>query len=141
MARRLAGGAVAAAALVSACSLSPILIGQIYRIDTPRDGTCQPFELQFVVNAQRAIQGTLGAYGQPPSADLSGTMGQDGSFRMTATGVVGHGGGTLSGRFTSGVSTISIVGPVAGPGCDGHTLHLYLGRYLRFFGGGGGGNR
>ena len=131
------------AVLLAGCSLNPVLIGQIYSIVTPREAGCQPLELRFVVEASRAIVGTLSPYAppypQPVLAALSGTLGPDDSFQITATGTPGHGNATLTGRFTSQVSTITISGPVAGPACDGHTFTLYLGQFFRFSGGGGGG--
>lgn len=135
--------ALGLAVLLAGCSLNPVLIGQIYSIVTPREDGCQPLELHFVVDASRMFNGTLSPYAppypQPALATLSGTLSPDGSFQIIAKGTQGHGNTTLTGRFTSQVSTITINGPVAGPACDGRTFTLYLGQFFRFAGGGGGG--
>ena len=94
---------------------------------------------QFTVDPQRSFSGYVSHYGDNPFADLVGTLNADDSFRLTVTNRTTARIATVTGQFTSQVSTISIHGDGAGPGCDGQTFNLRLGRYLTRQGGGGGG--
>src|ERR1700709_740638 len=99
-----------AVALLAGCTVEQVLIGQVYILDTPAAGACPQLEWRFVVNPQRAIDGSLSSkYGQQRIGGLSGVLNPDDSFRMTATA---EGGRTavVSGQFTSLISTISIHG-------------------------------
>jgi hypothetical protein len=125
-----------AAFLLPGCTLEQILIGQLYVIDTPPAGACPSLEWQFVVNPQRSIVGSL-REGQKTIAKLSGVLNRDDSFQITASGPAGV--ATVTGQFSSQVSTISIQGDVAGGACDGQTFKLWLGSYFSRQGGGGGG--
>ena len=124
--------------LVSGCSVEQILIGQEYAIRTPQAGQCPQLEWRFVVNPQRQIIGSLSRDGGR-SAVLSGLLATDDSFQMTATGPAEDRTATVTGRFTSQKSTISIHGNAAGVACDGQTFELRLGSYFSRQGGGGGG--
>jgi hypothetical protein len=126
-------------ALVPGCTFEQVLIGQVYTVITPADGPCPRLAWRFVVNAQRAINGSLSRDGQPPFANLSGQLFADDGFRIMAGGVEGQGTTVVTGRFTSQISTISVHGTVAGSDCDGRTFELRLGHYFAFQGGGGGG--
>jgi hypothetical protein len=128
-----------AGCLLLGCSLEQILIGQRYTIYTPQAGACPRLAWRFVVDAQRLISGSLLNARQQPIASLSGRLAADDSFQMTATEVLGNQTATVTGRFTSDVSTISIRGGGAGAPCDGQTFTLRLGGYFAFSGGGGGG--
>jgi hypothetical protein len=130
---------VLAGCLLLGCSLEQILIGQWYTIYTPQVGACPRLGWRFVVDAQRMIDGSLLNGRQQPIARLSGLLNADDSFQMTATEVLGNQTATVTGRFTSDVSTISIRGGGAGAPCDGQTFKLRLGGYFAFSGGGGGG--
>ena len=127
-----------ATCLLSGCTLEQILIGQEYTIETPQAGACPRLAWQFVVNAQRSIVGALSDDRQL-LANLSGQLNADDSYQMTATNVPGSRIANVTGQFTAQVSTLSIHGDAAGPGCDGQTFHLYLGSYFSHQGGGGGG--
>jgi hypothetical protein len=127
------------AGLLSGCTLEQILIGERYIIYTPPAGACPGLAWQFVVNAQRSIEGILSRDGQQPIATLSGVLNADDSFQMKATDVTGGRTADVTGQFTSLVSTISIHGDAAGSGCDGQTFKLRLGGYFSRAGGGGGG--
>ena len=129
---------VLAASLLMGCTFEQVLIGQLYTIQTPQAGGCPRLGWRFVVNAQRAISGSL-SDGQQRIASLSGVLNPDDSFQMTATDVAGTRTANITGRFTSQVSTIAIHGDAAGSGCDGQTFKLRLGRYFLQQGGGGGG--
>ncbi|HEY0185309.1 MAG TPA: hypothetical protein VGC09_21115 [Rhodopila sp.] len=138
----LAGGVTAmllSGCLLSACTLEQILIGQWYSISTPNAGACPRLTWRFVVDARRSIAGFLSDDRQQRVANLSGVLNPDDSFQMTATDVAGNRTASVTGRFSSLVSTISIHGDAAGHGCDGQTFNLRLGRYFAFQGGGGGG--
>jgi hypothetical protein len=126
--------------LLAGCTLEQLLIGQWYTIYTPPAGSCPGLYWRFVVDAQRSIGGFLSRDGRQPVANLSGLLNADDSFQMTASDVAGTRAATVTGQFTSQVSTISIHGDVAGSGCDGQTFYLRLGRYLSSQGGGGGGD-
>ena len=146
MGRRRAGalatgtvGIVLTACLLPGCTLEQILIGQWYGIETPAAGACPRLEWQFVVDAQRSITGSLWRNVRQPIAGLSGRLNPDDSFEITATGLAGDRTADVTGRFTSQISTISIRGDAAGPGCDGQTFSLRLGAYFAAQGGGGGG--
>ncbi len=129
--------AVAAASL-SGCSLEQLQIGQWYTINTPVQGACQPLQWRFVVMPPRSFIGSLTRNGQQ-IAGLTGVLNADDSFQITAMNITSHQVASVSGRFTSQVSTISIRGDAAGIGCDGQTFRLRLGGYFSFQGGGGGG--
>jgi hypothetical protein len=128
-----------AACVLADCTPEQILIGQLYTIDTPRAGACPPLEWHFVVNPQRSISGFLAAGGQQRIANLSGLLNADDSFQITAADVAGGRTASVTGQFTSLVSTISIHGDAAGSGCDGQTFTMRLGGYFSHQGGGGGG--
>lgn len=124
--------------LLTGCTLEQILIGQWYTIQTPPAGACPALYWHFFVNAQRIIAGGL-SDNQHPIAALSGPLNPDDSFRITATTPEGKRTATITGRFTSDISTISIHGDAAGTGCDGQTFQLRLSGYFARQGGGGGG--
>ncbi len=126
-------------ALLAACNVPQIMVGQLYRIQTPPSDACKTLVWLFVVNPQHEIAGSLAGGNQVPFADLSGTLNQDETFVMTVTDHDTKGTATVTGQFTSQVSTISIRGDGAGPGCDGQTFSLRLGAYFARSGGGGGG--
>ena len=119
--------------------MEQILIGQVYIIDTPRAGICPPLEWQFAVDPRRSINGFVSRDGQQRIANLSGVLNKDDSFQMTAAAVAGNRTSTVTGRFTSQLSTISINGDLGGSGCSGKTFKLRLGGYFAHQGGGGGG--
>ncbi len=128
-----------AASLLPSCTFEQILIGQWYTIYTPAAGTCPRLEWRFVVNAQRLIGGFLSRDGRQQFANLSGVLHPDDSFQITATDVAGGRTASVTGRFTSLVSTISIHGDGAGSACDGQIFNIRLGSYFSRQGGGGGG--
>ena len=128
-----------AASLLTGCTFEQVLIGQLYTIQTPQAGACPRLGWRFVVDAQRAISGSLLSDGQQRIASLSGVLNPDDSFQMTATDVAGARTANITGRFTSLVTTIAIHGDAAGSGCDGQTFKLRLGQYFARQGGGGGG--
>lgn len=130
---------VLAASLLMGCTFEQVLIGQLYTIETPQAGVCPRLGWRFVVDAQRAISGSLLSDGQQRIASLSGMLNPDDSFQMTATDVAGTRTANITGRFTSQISTIVIRGDAAGSGCDKQTFTLRLGRYFSRQGGGGGG--
>jgi hypothetical protein len=70
-------------------------------------------------------------------ATLSGRLNPDDSFRMMAT--AGQRTASVTGQFTSQVSTIAIHGDAAGRACDGQVFRMRLGTYFAVQGGGGGG--
>jgi hypothetical protein len=125
--------------LLSGCTLEQIQIGQWYRIVTPPVGACPALNWQFAVNPQRVISGFLSGDRQQRIGVLSGQLNQDDSFQMTLADAGGRPTATVTGRFTSQVSTMSITGSGAGNGCDGQTFSLRLGGYFARPGGGGGG--
>ncbi len=131
--------AVTALGLLAACSLEQLQLGQWYTIGTPATGGCAPLRMRFYIGADRAIHGYLANAGQERIADLSGTIGSDDSFRMTAHAAGAT--GVIDGRFTSQVSTIAVHGNAAGPACDGTTFSLRLSGYLSSQDGGGGGGQ
>jgi hypothetical protein len=129
-----------AAGVLAGCTLEQILIGQLYTIDTPSVGACPLLEWRFFVNPQRSIIGSLSSgVRRQRIANLSGVLAADDSFQMTATDVAGGRTASVTGQFTSQVSTISIHGDAAGSACDGQTFELRLGSYFAHEGGGGGG--
>lgn len=128
-----------ATCLLTGCSFEQILIGQIYTITTPQTGGCPRLAWRFVVSPGRLITGSLTGDGQQPIATLSGVLHADDRFHITATDVAARRTAEVTGQFTSLVSTISIQGDAAGPGCDGQTFKLRLGGYFSRQGGGGGG--
>ena len=128
-----------AAIALSACTLEQIFIGQWYDIQTPRAGACPSLQWHFAVNPQRAINGFLTAGTQQELATLSGLLKADDSFAITATDTVRRRTATVTGQFTSQISTIAIHGDAAGTACDGLTFDLRLGSYFASQGGGGGG--
>jgi hypothetical protein len=162
-------GLALAASVLCGCTVEQILIGQWYTIDTPQVGACPRLEWRFFVNPQRMIAGFLSRDGQLRIAELSGVLNADDSFQITISDVAGSGSGygtgagmvggaavgwalvgearaglgnrtaSVTGRFTSQVSTLSIRGDAAGNGCDGQTFELRLGGYFSRQGGGGGG--
>jgi hypothetical protein len=112
----------------------------LYTIDTPPVGACPLLEWRFFVNPQRSIIGSLSSGdSRQRIASLSGVLAADDSFQMTATGLAGGRTASVTGRFASQVSTISIHGDAAGSACDGQTYELRLGGYFTRAGGGGGG--
>jgi len=127
------------ALLPMACSAPQILIGQLYSIPTPPAGDCPALLWRFVVDAQRTIAGSVSRVGQPPFATLSGTLAADQSFRMTASNIAEKSSAIVSGAFSAQVTTLSIQGEAAGPGCNGKSFALRLGAYFARQGGGGGG--
>jgi hypothetical protein len=131
--------AALAACLLPGCMVEQIEIGQWYRIDTPPSGACPHLEWQFAVNPQRAVSGFISGNVQQRIATLSGQLNPDDSFQLTAADAAGNPTATVTGRFTSQVSTISIHGAGAGSGCDGQTFSLYLSGYFARQGGGSGG--
>jgi hypothetical protein len=139
--RRLAGmiAPILAASLLLGCTLEQILIGQCYIIYTPPSGACPGLEWQFVVNPERSIGGFLSRDGRQPTANLSGVLNADDSFWITVTEVAGNRTASVTGRFTSQVSTVSIRGGALGSACDGQTFTMRLGAYFASQGGGGGG--
>jgi hypothetical protein len=130
---------VLAVFLLAGCAPQQIMIGQLYRIYTPQAGACPVLEWQFAADPQRMIGGSLSDERQQLVASLSGMLNVDDSFQITATDVAGNQTASVTGRFTSQVSTISIHGDGAGSACDGQTFALRLGRYFSRQGGGGGG--
>jgi hypothetical protein len=129
-----------AAALLTGCTFEQILIGQVYIIDTPVAGACPELQWRFAVNPQRAIIGSISSkYGVRKFADLSGVLNADDSFQMTATEVAAGGTTSVTGQFTTQISTISIHGDAAGSACNGQIFQLRLGWYFSRSGGGGGG--
>jgi hypothetical protein len=132
-------GLILTACLLPGCALEPILIGQWYAIETPAAGGCPPLVWRFVVDAHRSIAGSLSLRDQQRIAALSGGLGPDDSFQITAAGVAGNHAAKVTGRFTSQISTIFIQGDAAGDHCDGQTFNLRLGDYFMAQGGGGGG--
>jgi hypothetical protein len=142
MRTRQAAGLIAlalAASVAPGCTVEQVLIGQWYSIYTPQSAACPRLEWRFVVDPQRTISGFLAPDGQPRIASLSGLLNPDDSFRITVTDLAGTRAATVTGRFTSLVSTISIHGDAAGAACDNQTFNLRLGGYFAFQGGGGGG--
>jgi hypothetical protein len=137
--RRIATLLVLAGVLLPGCTLEQILIGQWYTVVTPPSAGCPRLEWQFVVDAQRSIEGFLFRDRQHRIATLSGRLGGDDSFQIVAREVAGIRTATVTGIFTSQVSTISIQGDAAGSGCNGLTFKLRLGNYFLEQGGGGGG--
>lgn len=131
--------ALAAACALLGCTAEQILIGQVYNIYTPSTGACPRLEWQFVVNPQRSISGHLSVDGQQKLANLSGLLAADDSFQITATDLSGNQTASVTGQFTSLISTISIHGDAAGRACDGQTFTMRLGSYFSRQGGGGGG--
>ncbi len=127
------------AMLPAACSPPQIMIGQLYSIPTPPAGDCPALLWQFVVNPQRVIAGSLSRVGEAPFASLSGMLADDESFRMTAAAHPDKRSATVTGAFSPQITTISIHGDAAGPGCDGQSFALRLGGYFARQGGGGGG--
>ncbi len=125
--------------LPAACSPPQIMIGQLYSIPTPPAGDCPALLWQFVVNPQRVITGSLSRVGEAPFASLSGMLADDESFRMTATTHPDKPSAIVTGVFSAQITTISIHGDAAGPGCDGQSFTLRLGGYFARQGGGGGG--
>jgi hypothetical protein len=125
--------------LLTGCNVEQIMIGQFYTIRTPQAGGCPALNWYFFVNAQHAFNGTLLDDRQQPIAGLSGVLNPDDSFRITATANSGGRTATITGRFTSQVSTLSIQGDAAGTACDGQTFQLRLSGYFARQGGGGGG--
>jgi hypothetical protein len=125
-----------AAVLLAGCTVSQILIGQVYNVETPQAGACPALDWHFAVDAQRHIQGFLSPVAQAPTADLSGTLNQDDSFQMTATDRTTQRTAIVNGTFAAQVSTIAIHGESA---CAGQTFRLRLGPYFSRSGGGGGG--
>ncbi len=130
---------MALSVLMTACTLPQVMVGQLYRIETPPSGACPTLVWQFVVDAQHAIAGSLARAGQFPFADLSGELHPDESFVMTATAHDDRRTAEATGQFTAEVSTLTIRGDGAGAGCDGQTFRLRLGGYFARQGGGGGG--
>lgn len=130
-----------AASVLSGCTGEQIMIGQWYRIDTPPQGACPSLELRFVVDPQRSVGGVLVRDRRDQIAALSGVLNPDDSFDIKAVDATGKRPTIVTGRFTPGISTISIRGDVAGSACDGQTFEMYLGRYFSRQGGGGGGGR
>ena len=128
-----------AAFLLLGCTVEQLLIGQWYTIGTPQAGACPRLAWQFFVDPQRSINGFLSRGGEQRIATLSGKLNPDDSFQLMATDVAGNRSATVTGQFTSQLSTISIHGDAAGSACDGHTFQIRLGRYLASQGGGGGG--
>ena len=129
---------LAACGLV-ACTGEQILIGQWYSLRTPPAGECPSLLWRFVVNPERSIDGHLLDDTQHQLATLQGRLDADDSFRMTAANGESDRPTTITGQFTSVVSTISIHGDAAGRRCDGRTFEMRLGRYFASQGGGGGG--
>jgi hypothetical protein len=128
-----------AASVLTGCAFEQLLIGQWYTIYTPPAGACPMLAWRFVVNPQRSIAGFITQGEQQRIASLSGLLNPDDSFQMTATEDAGGRTASVTGRFTSQISTISINGDAAGSGCNGQTFELRLGWYLARQGGGGGG--
>lgn len=130
---------IALACLLPGCALQQVMIGQWYTISTPQADACPRLVWQFVVDAQRSIEGSVSRHGQQPIASLSGVLNTDDSFQITATEASGSRTASVTGQFTSQVSTISIHGPGVGGACDGQVFKLQLRRYFTSQGGGGGG--
>jgi hypothetical protein len=130
---------VLAVCLLPGCAFEQILVGQWYSIVTPAAGACPTLNWQFAVNPQRAISGFLSGPGQQRVGSLSGELHRDDSFQMMVADAGGKPTATVTGRFTSQISTISIRGEGAGNGCDGQTFSLRLSGYFARQGGGGGG--
>ena len=126
--------------LLSGCAVEPLFIGQWYGIVTPQAGACPRLDWRFVVDPSRTINGFLSPDGVRKIATLSGSLAPDDSFQMTVVAVADHRTANVTGRFTTGISTLSIHGDGAGDACDGHTFDLRLGRYFATQGGGGGGD-
>jgi hypothetical protein len=120
---------------LASCQVEQLLIGEWYRISTPSAGACPRLEWDFVVNPQRMIGGSLLVGWSQRIASLSGVLNADDSFHITVTDVAGDRTADVTGRFTNGVSTISIHGDGAGKGCDGQTFKLQLGGYFSAVGG------
>jgi len=121
------------------CTVQQIMPGVVYRIVTPEAAACPALTWVFVVDAQRNVDGTVARAGQTPFGAVSGTVGADDSVRMTLADGATHQTATVTGQFTSGISTITIRGDGAGTGCDGQSFNLRLGGYFSRQGGGGGG--
>jgi hypothetical protein len=119
--------------------IEQILIGQWYIIDTPPAGACPRLQWQFVVNPQRRFNGFLASESQHRIGNLSGQLAPDDSFQVTVTDAAGNPTASVTGRFTSQVSTLSIRGAGAGSACDGQTFEMRLSGYFARQGGGGGG--
>ena len=130
---------VLVAGLLPGCMIEQLLIGQWYSVHTPPAGACPRLEWRFVVDSNRTINGFLASEGQQRIANLSGLLNNDDSFQITATDVAGGRTASVTGQFTSQVSTISIHGVAVGRACDGQTFKLRLGSYFARQGGGGGG--
>jgi hypothetical protein len=128
-----------ATSVLPGCKIEQILIGQWYSIVTTPVGACPSLDWQFAVNAQRAINGFLSGKGEQRIGTLSGVLNPVDSFQMTLANAAGAPTATVTGRFTSDVSTISINGAGAGSGCDGQTIRMRLSGYFARAGGGGGG--
>jgi hypothetical protein len=127
------------ACLLAGCTFEQILIGQIYHITTPSTGSCPALTWQFYVDARNQIHGTLAKTGALPMAELTGALGQDDHFEMIATNSATHRAATVSGQFSSAITTISIHGDAIDTGCDDQTFQLRLGGYFARQGSGGGG--
>jgi hypothetical protein len=125
--------------LLAGCSVEQLLIGQWYGIVTPPAGACPRLVWRFVVDPSRAINGYLSSDAQEKVATLSGSLAPDDTFQITAVATATQRSALITGQFTPGISTIAIHGEAAGPGCDGKTFQLRLGRYFATQGGGGGG--
>jgi hypothetical protein len=132
-------GLLALACLLPGCTTEQILIGQWYTIDTPPAGDCPQLTWKFVVDPQRSIGGSLLRRWQK-IATLAGRLNSDDSFQMTATSLADHRTASVTGQFTSQVSTIAVHGDAAGSACDGQVFRMRLGGYFMIQGGGGGGD-
>jgi hypothetical protein len=129
---------VLAVCLLSGCTFEQILIGQWYTVNTPPAGACPSLQWQFAVNPQRMVYGFL-SDSQHRIGNLSGRLNPDDSFQLSVTDAAGNQTASVTGRFTSLVSTLSIHGAGAGSACDGQTFEMRLGGYFARQGGGGGG--
>lgn len=131
--------AVCLVLMLGGCQLEQVQLGESFIVYTQPTGACPGLQWQFVVDAHRAIAGTLLQSGAP-IARLSGTLAADDTFRMSATPPSGS-PTIISGAITSQRTTFTIDGDVAGAGCNGQTLVLRGGQVFQgnSYNGGGGG--
>ncbi|HVY14391.1 MAG TPA: hypothetical protein VHB27_04130 [Rhodopila sp.] len=130
--------ALATTLLLAGCHVEQVQLGEVFIVHTPPTGACPRLQWQFVVDARRAISGTL-TRGYMPIGRLAGVLNPDDTFRMDIAALTGSGTGTVRGAVTSQGTTFRIDGDAAGPGCDGRTLYLPGGRWFQgnYSGGGG----
>jgi hypothetical protein len=111
----IAASALAVAATCGVASAQIVPPGRIFVFHSPPNGTCPTLDWHLVVGENNALSGMLAWDDMKSIAKVTGKIGADRTFKLTATRVSGgpsQGGATITGQVgTDGWLLADIHGP------------------------------